>query len=1120
MKVNAVLFRLILSAFFAISSCYGQSKTGKDFVVHSPNVANLGKFGDYAVDLSAGVPSINVPLYVVKSGSLELPITLKYHASGIKVEQESSFVGLGWVLNAGGVIARVLNDLPDEDSYYGFLTRGSSLPNYNSIDEDAAAGSQGNSEFIRFFSDDKEPDIFRIFAEGLGGEFCLDNAGQFVSIGRDSLQYNVDLHNKTIIIKDKKGIVYRFGKSASGIEAFETTQTRTETSTSSNTKETYFNSSFYLTEIISANQADTISFIYKSNYYHDRNVVSTSRNESLYPAYRGLNGSSNTIMNTTIPNMQVIDKIIFKNGTLEFTVADDRQDLKRTVSTSRIAGFKVYNKKRVLISAVEFDNNDYFIRTGSGSSINGQDLSVEKRKSLKLNSVKFYDKNGLFVNDFKFQYDQVPLPPRNTTPQDFWGYYNGRDHTSFIPENFFKSSATGAPQYVGVNRKTDYNFMKAAVLNKVTFPTGGYSTFDFEPNYYVNVINGENKVLQTGGAGVHAINRTGAGSCDHEFWSTVPENNVYEFTVTEDVTGPAQLNVYFSDYKYYNNFQTLTFKLTNSLNSEVITFSHSNSEKGTYKVYTRDLMVYKGATYRLEARTNGITGSNYGFCGSPLVDANLRYQYWQTIKAEDSFVTEQAGGLRIKKISSFNFDKSPIDVKSYEYGDQVYGVNRVGIGKLITDPSKNFYYYPLLADENGFVKNLKDFIWFNSSSLIELGDVNGCPLEYSKVTETLVSLDGLKSNGKTEYYFSGVRGYRVPGESKYFPYTFVKYPSWYKSEVEKKIIYSYESGKYTPINSVEYLYSSPFEKRIRTFHIKEVEPDIYYSRYRTDAFGGFEWEDSYNNPSRFYYYNSFVPRGKRLKNKEIIKDFVNGAVSSVRERVFNYNSYFDLSEEIYNNSNSDAVKITYKYSGDIDYPGKNSTNMVSLPIQEEETVNGKVRSGSIFTYNDYGQIKEIYNAIVGSLPSLYANYLTIPSNYQLDKSINYYSNKSIKSEVTAYSIPKTYIWSYNGEFPIAEIKTENVAELEAVLNGSLNISNFMKFNPTDSQVDSFLNSLRTSLPAAFIKGYTFNPLVGMSSSTDEMGKKIYYEYDNFQRLKYIKDQDGNIVKSHEYHFKL
>ncbi|WP_285060235.1 hypothetical protein [Pedobacter ginsengisoli] len=47
--------------------------------------------------------------------------------------------------------------------------------------------------------------------------------------------------------------------------------------------------------------------------------------------------------------------------------------------------------------------------------------------------------------------------------------------------------------------------------------------------------------------------------------------------------------------------------------------------------------------------------------------------------------------------------------------------------------------------------------------------------------------------------------------------------------------------------------------------------------------------------------------------------------------------------------------------------------------------------------------------------------------------------------------------------------------------------------------------------------YTYDPLIGLKSTIDPKGKIQYYEYDDFQRLKLIRDQDGNIVKGYRYY---
>jgi YD repeat-containing protein len=53
---------------------------------------------------------------------------------------------------------------------------------------------------------------------------------------------------------------------------------------------------------------------------------------------------------------------------------------------------------------------------------------------------------------------------------------------------------------------------------------------------------------------------------------------------------------------------------------------------------------------------------------------------------------------------------------------------------------------------------------------------------------------------------------------------------------------------------------------------------------------------------------------------------------------------------------------------------------------------------------------------------------------------------------------------------------------------------------------------------ALLTTYTYEPLIGMTSSTDAKGETTTYEYDNFQRLMNLKDKDGNIVKHMDYHY--
>lgn len=56
--------------------------------------------------------------------------------------------------------------------------------------------------------------------------------------------------------------------------------------------------------------------------------------------------------------------------------------------------------------------------------------------------------------------------------------------------------------------------------------------------------------------------------------------------------------------------------------------------------------------------------------------------------------------------------------------------------------------------------------------------------------------------------------------------------------------------------------------------------------------------------------------------------------------------------------------------------------------------------------------------------------------------------------------------------------------------------------------------------AAFqIITYTYNPLVGVTSITPPSGIRELFIYDTANRLKEVKDINGDILKTYEYHYK-
>ena len=80
-----------------------------------PAAAQATKYADVPVTYGLGLVDVTIPLYTVQSRTLSLPIYLSYDSGGVRVEDVSGPVGLGWTLEAGGVITRTVNGYADED---------------------------------------------------------------------------------------------------------------------------------------------------------------------------------------------------------------------------------------------------------------------------------------------------------------------------------------------------------------------------------------------------------------------------------------------------------------------------------------------------------------------------------------------------------------------------------------------------------------------------------------------------------------------------------------------------------------------------------------------------------------------------------------------------------------------------------------------------------------------------------------------------------------------------------------------------------------------------------------------------------------------------------------------
>lgn len=177
LKIALFLFTFYVETVAAWAQTSSAAVYGQ-VAIASPTAASLGKFTDIPVSYHTGIPEVSVPLYTIKEGPLTLPISLSYHAGGIKVQEPASWVGTGWALNAGGIITRTIVGAPDESGttiamkghfsdygYSSYLITGSVVGNSSTM----RPGPNDNAIANAFY--DGEPDLFFFNFNGYSGKF-------------------------------------------------------------------------------------------------------------------------------------------------------------------------------------------------------------------------------------------------------------------------------------------------------------------------------------------------------------------------------------------------------------------------------------------------------------------------------------------------------------------------------------------------------------------------------------------------------------------------------------------------------------------------------------------------------------------------------------------------------------------------------------------------------------------------------------------------------------------------------------------------------------------------------------------------------------------------------------
>ena len=1072
MKTTNIFYRALCLIMMALCNVFASGQTLEydvdfpQYTPQSPTAYSFAKYVDYPVSYYTGVPNISIPLYEISVGSLNIPISLSYHASGITASQEATRVGLGWNLNAGGVISRTVKCGDD------FLEHsGPHSLHYGYFEVCEASEPISNPDF--FWTDkefclmsDSEPDLYFYSLPGASGKFVFGkdsipvmfDKGDHVKIRLDNSygkvkDFKVWDTGGNLYIFDKREDTWSYGRTG-GFHMNHTLSSgvwdvtgQTEIHQTFDTPLEYV-SSWYLSHIIT-NTNDTVAFTYEDEYYQlpvqesatKQNFLSYSGDPSAADQSFGGTKVSYSCSKTVIRSYRLSD-ITWKGGRVElgYTDREDIMGYGSTGAAQKVSSLKVYNADNTLVKDFSFDY-DYFNPTASGTYAH-----VEKR--LKLTKlVDCLSDNA----SYEFGYISGSLPKKNTKNTDYWGYYNGSNQgTTFYPPAVYNGTS-----YTGGDKDSDFNYMSRGTLETIKWPTGGTIRFVYESNKFVTDSYYESRTS-------HNYLAIYKGESDENYMD-YPETQTD--TLVLDKRTPITLRQFF-EYTGIYSIGEEGNKFGNT-NYPVFTISRLESSGTLTRLYTYAIPEeMKTVGYFYEAYVDDIilNAGTYVLKALQVVDemyCEMYYGYEEMVLMQGEEI--EGGGLRIARIEG---EKTV----SYTYDDAQQMVQPV-YSYLLTKRSK-MAIYP-------FNEYSATYLMQQSESTTPMTSLkNGNIYGYGTVTETFA--DGSKN-----------------------VYT-------YYNEAESASGYPY----LTP----EINYYNGLLDMKQTYDADGNEVRNEYNSYSNGNAGKTIYGFAYRNYGEAYPYSYFVEYPYVVQKN--ITETSNG---QSREEIYNYTYNGDILPvtEMLQSSGERYVKKHY-YADDFTDSGctaMKEKNMIATPVITLSLKDGSVIGGKKTTYTTTGGM------VLPTTESVLNNTTPVTeSNYT-----NYFETRLQYSNYNAYGQPmlttldgenRVYLWSYNGLYPVAEIKNATYSQVSGELGNSFIIALLNKSVPTDSDIAA-IRALQSSLDDVEVTTFRYQPLIGITELTDCRGMTIGFTYDSAGRLSETwRKADGvtETLNTYEYNY--
>jgi len=1056
----------------------------------SPTAYSLGNYGNVPVGLFIGAPNISVPLFTYKTNNITLPLSLFYGSNGIKVDEVSSNVGLGWNLNFGGVITRMVRDLPDDRSQMLNIPSNAFQPNNNPAYWNFIYTMGNLSPGI-----DSQRDLYSFNFNGYSGKFFYDRNNQVHLVDQQPIQIE---KGNGFTITLPTGEKYYF--TAEEGTTYHTPGVHPTASSSGTT-------AWYLTKIVHP-KGDEIYFTYEdtSMFY----TTSKSQNFTLSLPYETCEANtyvgSGTQLGDEIETTTKFDGKRIKtissnnsiNGSIQFIYSTDSNNIDTD------GNYKIQNIIQTDINANAVEN------------ISFNYLNTPNKRNF-LTNIAFKDPN----KSYNFEYENPnSFPERLSYSRDYWGYYNGKANNTLVPKIYDYNLEN---YNYGANQEPDPNFAKIGLLKKITYPTKGYTELEYEGNTYWGektdyppITTQPMSVLNTGIQPVtYTLNFTSQANQRVE----ITGHSFTTETGTGDPTRFPRTDVEGASFYVWSDYQGYIQEGPN----------YSFVANGEFPTIYFDAVA--GQDYTLIFTANRATR----FVGEIKYYATAPHTY------NDNLDT---GGIRIKSTKDYKIPSAIPKYTRYYYGP------KDDINHSSGDKGKKPYFTSQYKSSevcfpDGFLckTSTRYYIIESSSSLLSLFDTDkGTSCLYKYVTISNGG-DQFEKGGEAKEFTinrDAISAF-LWGENNIQNTPYTNYGWNNGSEIISQTLSKNSNGSLDVVQKKEnnYVTNNAYTFELKNFAHRRNDleecatgPTAYYCT-----------QYDITNPDHVCYGKSVgtkidIPYIKNLDVTEYrnisywhylksqkTTDYMNGLpLLTTTEYFYNNPSHYQLTKQKTTFPDQSYQTTDYSYAHEKGKTLMIQKNMVGIPLETVTKKGSKIISKTYTDYPDTLPDTQTGNLL---LPKSVSSLDLVTGNLSTEVTYNLYDSKGNPQQYTSKTgVSTAIIWGYNQTQPIAKIEGATYAQVSSLASAIINASNddandAVSGNPKEGDMlialDAFRNN--STLAGFQITTYTYDPLIGVRSITPPSGVREVYIYDTANRLKEVKDVNGNILKSYEYHYK-